>query len=347
MIEINREQSIKNDIYTFLLQKKEETALSYASTVADSRVIDSAESSERPVSPKKKVIYLSSLLLALFSGMGIVLAKETFNRKVLFRQEIEDYTSIPIIGEIAIEKSNTPIVISANNKTFIAEQFRKLRATLNYIGVNSTRKRILVTSSISGEGKSFIATNLALTLALSNKKVVLLDFDLNNPSLNKKLKITERKGITEYLLGEVEPDDIILQTDLHKNLYMISTGELPDDPTELIMNGKAEELLNYLDAAFDYIIIDTAPVMPVTDAYILSPLCDATLYVVRHGYTPKIFIKRIDQNNKINKLNNAAIVFNGLTSRGFGYGNYGYGYGYGYQYQNRLEHDKKRVRLIN
>ena len=345
LLDINREQGIKANIYNFLLQKREETALSHASTVSESRVIDNASSSDNPVNPKKKVIYLSSVLLAMISAMGFVYGRESFSRKIMFRHEIEQYTDLPIIGEISIESSDNPIVISNTRKTFIAEQFRKLRMSLNYIGVNSKRKRILVTSSISGEGKSFIASNLALTLALSNRKVILLDFDLNNPTLTTKLKIQELRGISEYLQGEAEIDDIIVQTDVNPNFYMIPPGRLPYNPTELIMNGKAEELLNYLDGIFDFIIIDTAPVLPVTDAYVLSPFCDATLFVVRHGYTPKLFIERLDANNKINQLNNAAIVFNGVTPRGFGSSHYGYGYGYGYIYDDRQS--RKRLSFRN
>ena len=335
LVEINREQGIKNGIYTFLLQKREETALSYAATVSDSRIIDGAESSDNPVAPLGKVVYLSSLLIALFGGMGFVYARESFGSKIMFRHEIEQLTELPIIGEISIENSKNAIVVSNVKKTFIAEQFRKLRVSLSYMGVSSKRKRILVTSSISGEGKSFVASNLALTLSLSNKKVVLLDFDLNNPTLNDKLKIQERKGISEYLNGDVEIEDIISPTDVNDNFFMIPTGELPFNPTELIMNGKAADLLNHLDGMFDYIIIDTAPILPVTDAYILSPFCDATLFVVRHGYTPKVFVERIDENNKINQLNNAAIIFNGVTPRGFGSSHYGYGYGYGYIYDDK------------
>ncbi len=336
LIDINREQSIKNGIYSFLLQKREETALSHASTVSDSRIIDKAESSASPVSPKNKVVYLSAVLLALFAGVGGVMGKETFSRKIMFRHEIEQLTDQPIIGEIISENSKNPIVIGIDKKTFIAEQFRKLRTTLKFIGISSVRKRILVTSAIAGEGKSFVATNLALSLALTGKRVVLVDCDLNNPSLSKKLKIPEVKGVTEYLLNTIEPEEIIQETDMDKNLFFISTGQLPRDPSELIMNGRIEELLNYLDAEFDYIVVDTAPVSPVTDAYIISPLCDATLFVVRHKYTPKVFVQRIDENNKLNKLNNLAIVFNGIRSRGFGSKNYGYGYGYGYIYKDKV-----------
>ena len=344
LIEINREQGTKNEIYDFLLQKREETALSHASTVSESSIVDKAQSSDRPVSPKSKVIYLSSLLLALFSGIGIVLGKEVLSSKIMFRHEIEGLTDQPIIGEIASENSKSPIVVSEGRKTFIAEQFRKLRATLTYMGINSNHKKILITSSISGEGKSFVATNLALSLAITGKKVALLDFDLNNPSLNNKLNISKQIGITEYLQGMCQAGQIIKATDLHENLFLIPTGELPHNPSELIMSERVGELLNYMETNFDYVVVDTAPVGPVTDAYLLSPYCDATLYIVRHGYTPKMLVERIDVNNKINKLNNMAIVFNGVTPRGFG-SSYGYGSGYGYVYGYTYD-NKKDPKLL-
>ncbi len=337
LIQIEREQKIESGIYEILLQKREDAALSQVSTTeSNSRVVDRAEASEAPVSPKKKLIYLSALLIALFSGIGIVFVKEKAGNKIMFRHDIEDLTELPIIGEIAAEATRNPIVIDDRRKTVIAEQFRKLRVSLNYIGVNSKRKRILVTSSISGEGKSFIATNLAISLAITGKKVVLLDFDLNNPSLNNKLNIKGQKGITDYLLDGMEVDDIIMQTDLHPNLSLISTGKLPFNPSELIMSSNVEKLFDYLDTKFDYIVIDTAPVVPVTDAYLLSKYCDATLFIVRHNYSPKILVEMFDENNKLNKLKNAAIVFNGVKPRGFGKQSYSYGYGYtsGYAYQN-------------
>jgi capsular exopolysaccharide synthesis family protein len=344
LVDIKRNQSIKNDIYVFLLQKREETALSYVSNVGGSKIVDTAQASESPVSPNKKMIYLAALLLALLAGAGIVTGKESLRRNVMFQKDIEQLTQLPVIGELTADKSNNTIVIGNGQRSLIAEQFRRLRSTLTYLGVGAERKRIMVTSAISGEGKSFIATNLALSLALTDKKVVLLDFDLNNPSLNAKLNVDEHIGITEYLMGETTPEKIIRRTDLDDNLFLISTGKLPRNPSELIMNGRAQELLNYLDTIFDYIIIDVAPVGPVSDAYTLSPFCDATLYVIRHGFTPKLFVGRIDENNKLNKLTNAAIVFNGVSSRGFG-NSYGYGYGYGYVYGNQ-EVNKKRLPLL-
>ncbi|MEO5892283.1 MAG: polysaccharide biosynthesis tyrosine autokinase [Ferruginibacter sp.] len=339
LIDINREQGTKNQIYNFLLQKREETALSQASTVSNNRLVDKARTSDKAVSPKGKVIYLSSLLLALLSGIGIVTAKDKLRGKIMFVHEIEDLTSYPVIGEITEEKkSKNPIVIGEGKRTLIAEQFRKIRASLTYLGINSAKKRILITSSISGEGKSFVAVNLALSLAMAGKKVALLDFDLNNPSLNNKLSVRQNKGITEFLRNECSAGEIIIPTDHHENLFLLPTGDLPSNPAELIMSDRTEQLLNYLDNKFDCIVIDVAPVGPVTDAYLLSPFCDATLYIIRHSYTPKLFIERIEENNKIHNLKNIGIVFNGIGTRGFGK-NYEYGYGYhtsgGYVYESK------------
>uniref|UniRef100_UPI00260A30C4 tyrosine-protein kinase family protein n=1 Tax=uncultured Mucilaginibacter sp. TaxID=797541 RepID=UPI00260A30C4 len=174
--------------------------------------------------------------------------------------------------------------------------------------------------------------------ALTGKKVVLVDFDLNNPSLATKLNIhTKQCGVTDYLQGKTSPDTIIAQTAIDENLSFISAGKQPINPTELIMDGKVEDLLNYLDSLFDYVVMDIAPVGSVSDAYIVSPFCDATLYIVRHGYTPKVLIERIDENNRLNKLTNVAIVFNGVPVKGLG-NDYGYGYGYTY--------NEKKTRLL-
>ncbi len=341
LIDINREHQIKSDVYSFLLQKKEETELSYASNVADSKVIDKAVSTDEPVSPNRKIVYLSAFLIALFAGVGVIFGKETLNRKILFRHDIEEYTERPILGEIVAQPSKEPAMIGYEKRSFIAEQFRMLRMTLGYAGINAENKRVLVTSSISGEGKSFIAANLALSLAVAGKKVVLVDMDLNNPSLAEKLNIHSDVGVADFLKGSKKPEEIILPTSQNEHLYFIPTGILPDNPSELLLNGKVEELLSYLDASFDTIILDSAPVIPVTDAYVLSPYCDATIYVVRHNYTPKAFIERIDANNKIQQLKNVSIVFNGVKSRGFQNKYYGYGYGYGYNYRYKNGGKKK------
>ncbi|HEX8608586.1 MAG TPA: CpsD/CapB family tyrosine-protein kinase, partial [Pedobacter sp.] len=173
---------------------------------------------------------------------------------------------------------------------------------------------------------------LAVSLAMAGKKVALLDFDLNHPTLHRKFNLKQSIGISEYLEEKAEASSIIVPSGVNENLSLLLTGNLPADPAELILNGRAEELLNYLDGHFDVIIIDVPPVGPVSDAYILAPFCDATLFVVRHAYTPKVFVERIDENIKLNNLPNPAVVFNAVATRGYGKNNYGYGYGTGMVY---------------
>jgi len=330
LLDISREQQIKSDIYSFLLQKREESELAAASSVSDNRVVDEAQASPYPVSPRRMLVYLLSIVIFLGLGVAIITIKESFTGKVLYRSEVESRTSIPIIGEVAFDKSKNPIVIEAGRRSFVAEEFRKLRISLSFLGIDSAHRKILVTSSISGEGKSFIAANLAVSVALTGKKVALVDMDLNNPTLSKILNVDNRNGVTEFLTGEKDPEEIIRVIEEHKNLFFISAGDIPENPSELLSNGKVKELIDYLENIFDLVIIDTSPLVLVTDGYILTGLCDATLYVVRHKYTPKMLIKRIDENNHINPINNPAIIFNGVKSRGFFKNNYGYGYDYVY-----------------
>jgi tyrosine-protein kinase Etk/Wzc len=341
LLDITREQATKSQIYAFLLQKKEESELSYAATVSDHAIVDNAQAGKDPVSPKKTMIYSVFIMFGLTFCGGIIMVRESLSGKVLYRQEIESRTSIPIIGEIAFDKSNTPLVIQKGQRSFIAEEFRKLRVSLSFLGIDQNHKKILITSSISGEGKSFIAANLAVSLALTGRKVLIIDLDLNNPSIAKNLNVNPEEGITEYLMGQKEPEEIIKRVKAHENLFFISAGQIPENPTELLANGKVNNIIEYLENIFDIIIIDTSPIVLVTDGYLLTGLCDATLYVIRHKYTPKIIVKRIDERNHINPLNNPAIIFNGVTIRGFFKNNYGYGYEYGVNKVGKK--DKKSV----
>jgi tyrosine-protein kinase Etk/Wzc len=343
LVDITRQQQIKSGIYTFLLQKKEETALSYITNGSGSKIVNQAESSEFPVSPKRKMIYLASLFGAGILGIAFVTAKEGLRRNVMFQSDIESLTALPVIAEITADHTGKYIVMGSQQRTLIAEQFRSLRTTLRYLGVGQVKKKIMVTSAISGEGKSFIAANLAMTLAMTGKKVALLDFDLNNPTLHRKFNIKQSVGITDYLQGTAQVQDIIVQAKENEHLSVLLTGSLPTDPAELILNGKAEELLAQLEKEYDYIVMDVPPVGPVSDAYILAPHCDATLFVVRHAYTPKVFVERIDENIKLNGLPNPAIVFNAVEARGYGKNNYGYGYGTGMVYGG--VYDQKRISL--
>lgn len=332
LVEISRDQNIKNGIYSFLLQKREESELSYASTLSDSRVVNYAQSSNTPVSPKRMVIYIIAIAVAFGIPLIYISAKEALSPKILYRNEIESLTKIPIIGEIAFNKSNERLVVEGGKRTFIAEEFRKIRISLLYLGINPDHRKILITSSISGEGKSFIAANLASSISLTGKNVVIVDMDLHNPGLGNFFNIDKLPGVSDYLIGTKKMEEIIYKIPGNKHLHYISSGNLQQDPSELLENGEIAKLIKFLDEKFDVVVIDTAPVVLITDAYLLSKLCDTTLYVVRHKITPKILVKRIDENILINPIINPGIIFNGVKKRGFFKSNYGYGYDYVYTY---------------
>jgi capsular exopolysaccharide synthesis family protein len=338
---ISREQQSKSSLYQFLLQKKQESELSFASTLSNSRVVDKAFAGKDPVSPKPKLIYMIALVGAIGLFVGSIIGKDLLTGKIKYRSEIEKMTSIPIIGEIAFDKTKTALVIEKGTRSFVAEEFRKLRISLSFLGIDPAHKKLLVTSSISGEGKSFIAANLAVSLSLTGKKVVLVDLDLNNPTLSKILNVSYEDGATEFLSGEKKAEQIINKIEAHESLYFISAGSLPENPTELLANGRVKPLIDYLESNFDMVVIDTSPAVLVTDAYILSDMCDATLYVIRHNYTPKVLIRRIDENNQINPINNPAIVFNGVKTKGIFKSNYGYGYDYVYGNKERRSKAQK------
>ncbi|MGC4100579.1 GumC family protein [Ferruginibacter sp.] len=341
LLEISREYQTKNDQYTSLAVKKQEAELTITSVESSSRTVDTALANKQPVSPKKKMIYMMALAAACGLFAGTIILKDVFTGKVKYRAEIEKMTSLPIIGEIAFEKTKSPIVIEKGTRSFVAEEFRKLRISLSFLGIDNAHKKLLLTSSISGEGKSFIAANLAVSLSLTGKKVVLVDLDLNNPTLSKMFNVDYEDGSTEYLTGEKTAAEIINKLDSYENLHFISAGSLPENPTELLANGRVKSLIDYLESNYDMVVIDTSPAVLVTDAYILSGMCDATLYVVRHDYTPKMLIRRIDENNQINPIHNPAIVFNGVKTRGVFKNNYGYGYDYVYGNKDRGGKTKK------
>jgi tyrosine-protein kinase Etk/Wzc len=355
LAEMNRPLGIKNNIYTFLLQKREEAALSFNATVGDSRLVDKAESSDKPVSPKKSVILLGSLLGALLTGIAYLMIKEVFNSKILFRSDIEASSTLPVLGEIVYDDSKKTLVVSGTSRSFAEEQFRQIRTSLSYLGSPAKTKKIMITSSVAGEGKSFIAANLALSLANAGRKVVLADMDLYMPQVAGIFNVSNETGMTDYLAGKKTADHIIKKTTASENLFVVPAGNniTGGNLSELLLNGKSQKLLDYLETVFDVIIIDTTPVLAIPDAYIISSWCDATVYVIRHAFTPKIHVQRLDDNAELHRLKNTGIIFNGVKKRGlgkygfgFGYG-YGYDYDYGYMYRNVKETGNKGNKRVN
>lgn len=246
--------------------------------------------------------------------------------------------NIPIIGEIEYHKKSKPLAIEAGKRSLAADEFRKLRYAVQDILKNTSNNNLLITSSISGEGKSYIATNLAISFSLTGKKVLLVDFDLHNSSLGKIFGSTEMKGVTDVLLGNATIEQLANNVPGYESLYFLPSGAPHDEPSGILENQRTIDMFTYLKNEYDLIIIDSPPIALVTDAHYLTNLCAATIYAVRHGFTPKSLLKRFEINNAIHPLVNPMIVFNGVKARGFaGTGNgYGYGYKYGYGRKNAM-----------
>ena len=293
LVDINRQQSIKNDLYSYLLQKREETALSFSSIEPDGRIIDSPHAGTQPVSPKKNLILIAFAFLGLVIPFSTIKIIDLFNDKIMRRNDISDNTEAPIFGEVSYAINKEPLVVT-NTDSVIAEQIRKLRTNLIYLSPGKKTQTILFTSSISGEGKSFISLNIGASLAMMNKKTVILEFDLRKPTLNILLNIENTKGISNYLVGEAKLEEIIFPVAKQPNLSIITSGPIQHNPVDLMVNGRLKELFAALKEIFEYIIIDAPPIGLVTDAQVLAEYADATLYVVRHEFTPKSYLKFIE-----------------------------------------------------
>jgi len=306
-------------------------------TVPQSFIVDIPMSSQFPVSPNKFFILTLAILIPVALCLAAIALKESMNGSILYRSDIEKMTTIPIIGEVIYEKLDTNIVEMNSQRRFFKEQFRQIRTTLRSFSKIQNNKRLLVTSSIQGEGKSFVASNLAISLANSGKKIALLELDLYQPKIHTMFNIAPQGGITDFLLGNVEIEDMLIPTGI-QNLTVIPAGNLIESPSELLLNGRLELLLNKLDGLFDILVIDTPPIKPITDAFEIARMSDLMVYVIRHNYTPKVHIQFLDEEMKAHHVKNAAIVFNGIKKRGAG--RYSYGYGYGYGYDDRVRYDE-------
>lgn len=326
LLEIQRQQSIKQNLYLYLLQKREETALAEAITTPSSRIIDTAESSNAPIKPQKNIIYLLSIIIGISIPAIVTIVLEFFNNKIRSEEDILKYTNTPVLGRIASDTDESKIVIGPDKRSAQAEMFRLLRTNLKFVSPDNKPPVTLVTSSISGEGKTFIALNLAYSMALTGKKTIILGMDLRKPKLGQYLAGEEkiRTGLTNYIVGSATLEEIIQSSTLNSYLHYIPAGPIPPNPAELLMNDKVEQLFVYLKAHYDQIVIDTPPAGLVADSLLLAPYVTTTLYVVRHAYTPKSMLRVIDDIRQSEKLKNPYIVLNGVKSGK----RYGYGYGY-------------------
>lgn len=328
LLEINRRQGIKQGLYLYLLQKREESALALAASSSHIRIIDPAVAGMEPASPNEKVVLLLALLLGVFFPLGYLYIKEALNTKVQERKDIECLTRVPIIGEIAHSNTKSTIVVTELSRTPAAELFRHIRSNINFATAGKENKVIMVTSSMGGEGKTFFSINLAASLVLTGKKVVIIDLDLRKPKVLANLGFPNEIGVTDYIMSETMAiDEIIKPIPVEPPLLVISTGPIPPNPAEFSMNPKLPQMVEDLKKSFDYIIVDTAPIGQVVDALELAPFVDSTLYVVRYNYTFKEQIEIVEDLYEEKQLRNLMIVLNDAKKEN----SYRYGYGYGYE----------------
>lgn len=327
---IERQQQIKENLYLLLLQKREEAAVSLAITADKARVVDVAFADVKPVSPKKMIILGGAVLMGCLLPFGLIYLLQITKTQIETKQDIEKNSNTPVIAEIPRIAQKDNSIVHANDLSPLAESFRILATNLKFmLPKKNKNKTIFVTSTVKGEGKTFVSVNLGAILSGYNSKVLLIGSDIRNPQLQRySPKHKTSLGLTEYLSGNIENvSEIINKNIFVENCDVIFSGAIPPNPTTLLENGKYKELLNSLGDEYEYIILDTAPLMLVTDSFIIADNADVTLYVTRSETTEKSFLNFANSAVSTHKINNPAFVLNDIHKTNFGYGNkYGYGY---------------------
>ncbi|WP_420152775.1 GumC family protein [Siphonobacter sp.] len=310
LLDISRQQAIKNDLYTFLLKKREETAVTHAATIADSRTVDAARSGKLPIQPVKRNVYMAFALLGFLLPIGFIYGRDSVNNRVMQRNDVEGLTQIPILGEVVNSKGGGGLVIA--DRSVLSEQIRSLRTNLQFLKSATDSQVLLFTSSISGEGKSFVSLNLGASLALVNYPTVILEMDLRRPQLQKSLDLNHTVGISNYLIEEATLDDVLYEIPGYTNYYIIPSGPIPPNPSELLSSPRLKQLFDELRQRFTHILVDSPPIGLVTDAQLIATYADATMYLVRQDVTPKTYLKTLDTLYREQRFQKLNIILNGM-----------------------------------
>lgn len=334
--DVQRQQQIKETLYLYLLQKREETAITLGVVDPNAKSIDLAESERNPVSPNKSIFYFGAFFIGLLIPFVIIYIIDLLDTKVKNRENVENILNIPILGDIPKLESNKPYLIAKEDNSSVAEAFRIIRTNLSFILTRSDKKGkiIFITSTIAHEGKSFIASNISASLGHAGKKTLLIGMDIRAPKLKQYLGIKGNIGVTNYIINSnLSLTDIVLKVPKVENLDLISSGDLAPNPSELLMSPRVKDLFDEVRELYDYIIVDTAASSIITDTMLLRSYADAFIYVIRADVLDKRQLKYVNSIYKNNRFPNLALLVNSVDHKKAGYG---YGYGYGY------DHDKSK-----
>ncbi len=324
-IDLMRERTIKQQLYIFLLQRREETSIMLANALPKGVIVDQAYTLSKPISPSKIVYLLAFLVVGLLVPPIYLYLRKVIRNRFDTRAEVESQISAPILGEMCADRSGNSLVVTAKGHSSSAELFRLIRSNLLFMLNNAEDKVVLLTSSTSGEGKSFISINLAASLAMLGKKVLLVGMDIRKPKIADYLNVHPQFGLTQYLASDNIPlESLICRIEDVKNLDIITAGPVPPNPAELLSSEKVDRMFSKLRDLYDYVIVDTAPVGMVSDTFTLARISDATIYVCRVNYTPLSDLRFIEDIYEEKRLKKLSVVVNGTTSKkayGYGYGN--------------------------
>ena len=329
--DLYRQQSIQNALYTFLLQKREENSLVLAATTPKGKIVDHAYASIQPIKPAKYKIYFLALVAGLLLPLVLLFLKRLFTTKFSSQEELQSISKAPVVGEICHNRHRSQLVVKEGKSSSIVELFRLLRNNIQFMLPTDDDKVILVTSSVSGEGKSFVSMNLASSFSLLHKRVALVGMDIRSPKLAQMLSINDAPGVTAFLAKpNVTIDDVVQHCPEVDHFDIIVGGTIPPNPSELLLTNRVQELIDQLKERYDYIIIDSAPIAMVSDTYSLTRYANVTVYVTRSNYTKRSLVRYMNNAIARHQLKNVAVVLNDSNPKM----SQGYGYGYGQDKDN-------------
>lgn len=350
VLSAERQQKVKEQLYVYLLQKREENALAEYIAESNARVIDQAKGSNLPVAPKTQLIYLGALVLGLGLPTGILFLMLLLDNKIRNRKDIEGKLTLPFLGDIPYKKGNEGMLaVRVDGTDSVTESFRMLRTNLSFMKEDGHPVQVLMTTSMNeGAGKTFVGSNLAAMMAFAGKRVLMVDLDIRKASLSRQFGGKRQKGVTNYLIGQVEQvDELIHPVNGCPGLDIIYSGAIPPNPAELLLSDKLDELISAVKDRYDLVLLDGVPTGVVADAAIVARLADLTLFVARAGVLDRRQLPDIEQIYQSGKLKKMAVVLNSVKEEQLGYGHYGYaGYGYGYGYGNNSKKKKKFLGLF-